>query len=62
MNNQRKARYKAWHDEMKKKGFPASVYKKKAKPFPKPDKDVDLSMRTQSLMFDGPRSIHAKKS
>jgi len=37
------------------------VHKKKDKPFPKPDKDVDLSMRTQSLMFHGVNSLHAKK-
>jgi ribosomal protein L44E len=42
-------------------GFPKPVYKKKAKPFPKLDKDADLSMRMQSLMFHGVNSIHAKK-
>ena len=48
---QRLARYRA---EKKAQGtFPASIYKRKAKQFPRPNPDVDMSLKAQSKMFYG---------
>jgi len=33
-------------------GFKTPAYKKKVQPFPRPDKDADLSMMVQSRMFN----------
>lgn len=53
MNNNTKRRKAAWHKHMRKHGFPKPLYKAKKKPFPQPDKDIDLSLRTQREIFYG---------
>ena len=39
--------------EMKKEGWPKPTTKPKAQPFPRPNKDVDMSMVTQHKLFHG---------
>lgn len=46
-NNNTKRRKVALHKEMRKQGFPSPGFKKKAKPFPVPNKDADVSIRAQ---------------
>lgn len=59
MNKNTQRRLRAYRAEKKKQGtFPASIYKKKSRPFPTPNKDEALSMRDQSLLFHGKCSPH----
>jgi hypothetical protein len=62
MNKNTKRRLAQYRVKCKREGFPKYVHKKKAQPFPRPDKDVDLSIRAQSLIFHGSRSPFYGKS
>ena len=52
-NRNSKRRKAAQHKELKKTGFPKPVFKKKARPFPRPNPDADLRLVTQREIFSG---------
>lgn len=62
MNKNSKRNKVAQRKASKQSGFRASVYKKKSKPFPRPNSDEDVSLRTQSLIYYGLQSMHTKKN
>lgn len=54
MANKNSKRNKARkHKELRKSGFPTPVYKKKARPFPRPNQDEDVSIQAQARLFHG---------
>lgn len=52
-NNNTKRKKAQWHRQMRKQGFPTPVYKKKARPFPRPNQDEDVSIQAQARLFHG---------
>lgn len=52
-NNNTKRRKALKHQQQRKEGFPKPGYKKKARPFPRPNPDEDLSLQTQAKTFYG---------
>ncbi len=52
-NNNTKRRKALKHKQQRKDGFPKSGFKAKSKPFPKPDKETDLSMVSQIKTYYG---------
>lgn len=53
MNSNSKRKKIALRKQMRKNGFPTSVYRKKLRPFPRPNTETDLSLKTQAQMFHG---------
>lgn len=52
-NNNTKRRKALKHKQQRKEGFPKPGYKKKVKPFPRPNQDGDVSIQAQARMFYG---------
>jgi hypothetical protein len=58
MNKNTRKRIAKMHKQMRKVGFPKPAFKKKVQPFPRPNPDIDLSIKAQNQMFHGRQSLY----
>lgn len=52
-NNNTKSRNRARNKQLRKEGFPKPGFKARKNHYPRPNKDVDMSLRAQSLAYHG---------